>query len=78
MSIRQKRKLQRTEKKDKWGQPMNLSRKERRAARRSKISCSYKTAKSNVVTLQIGEHMIKDNIGSSDHYLYGGGSLQYH
>lgn len=33
-SIRQKRKAKRANRRDKWGQPMSLSRKERRANRR--------------------------------------------
>lgn len=78
MSKRQERKNARAGKRDKNGFSMSLSRCQRRAAWRLMLSQCYQSTKGGVIRLNAGEHAIKDNIGASDHYLYGGGSVQCH
>lgn len=55
-SKRQQRKSERASKKDKWGYPMSLSRRQRRSLRNQAMAASY--MKGNVTTtLAIGEKM---------------------
>lgn len=78
MSIRQSRKEQRNNKKDKHGFSMSLSRPQRRALRRSVFVRSYKTTRLGTITLEIGGIHTTDNLGSTSHAIYGGGSMRHH
>lgn len=77
LSIRQRRKMERANKRDKNGFSMSLSRRQRRALRRNVVARSYKSAKGGVITLEIGGIADTDNFGCTAHRVYGGGSMKY-
>lgn len=75
-SIRQIRKAKRANQIDKFGFSKALSRKQRRSARRLMFSQCYTPTTGGVIRLAAGTSVIKDNRGSADHYIYGGGSAR--